>query len=193
MSGLAWGFKSDANRIARELREELGLQSASPLDPWALAEHLGIPVVPLSEFRAAAPKAVERLMRGARSVFSAVTVFDGLKRLIVVNDSHSRERQASSLAHELAHSLLMHEQTAAFDEPGVRRWDATQEAEADWLAGALLVSDEAAVAIARQGLRVWEAARLYGVSVEMMRFRLNVSGAKKRVERAARWNRPRSS
>jgi len=47
-SGLRYGFKTEAEVLARELREELGLSYSDPLDCFALAEHFGIPVVALS-------------------------------------------------------------------------------------------------------------------------------------------------
>jgi Zn-dependent peptidase ImmA (M78 family) len=65
-------------------------------------------------------------------------------------------------------------------------WGQELEEEANWLAGALLVSDEAAIAVARSKMSIENAARKYGVSSKMMRFRLNVSGAHARVQRA-RW------
>ena len=185
--GLRWGFKSEANATAREVRAELGLSTAAPLDPWKLAEHLAIPVVGISTMTAEARTAVIRLTKIDPRSFSAVTVFRGYRRVIVVNDAHSRRRQASDIAHELAHSLLLHEPSPAFDGDGVRAWDEDEEDEADWLAGALLVSDEAAVAIVRRGLSIRDASRLYGVSVRMMQFRINVTGARKRVERAGRY------
>jgi len=186
--GLRRGFKSEANATAREIRAELGLSTAAPLDPWKLAEHLAIPVVGISTMMGDARTAVVRLTKIDPRSFSAVTVFRGYsRRMIVVNDAHSRRRQASDVAHELAHCLLLHEPRPAFDDGGVRAWDEDEEDEADWLAGALLVSDEAAVAIVRRGLSIRDATRLYGVSVRMMQFRINVTGARKRVERAERY------
>ena len=43
------GFKGEANGLARALRAELGLGPADPLDPWLLADHLSIPITPLSD------------------------------------------------------------------------------------------------------------------------------------------------
>lgn len=181
---LRWGFKSEANAIARDLRRELGLSAADPLDPWRLAAHLHIPVVNLSSMRAEAEDAVMQFTRKDPEAFSAVTVFRGHKRIIVVNDSHSRGRRASNIAHELAHSLLWHEPAPAFHRDGVREWNAEQEEEAQWLAGALLVSEEAALTIVRRRLSLADAARLYGTSIEMIRGRINVTGARKRAELA---------
>jgi Zn-dependent peptidase ImmA (M78 family) len=147
---------------------------ADPLDPWRLAAQLDIPVVNLSSMRAEAESAVMQFARKDREAFSAVTVFCGYKRMIIVNDAHSRGRQASNIAHELAHSLLWHEPVPAFDGDGVREWNAEQEEEAQWLAGALLVSEEAALSIVRGKLSLEDTAQLYGTSVDMVRGRINV-------------------
>jgi Zn-dependent peptidase ImmA (M78 family) len=184
------GFKSEANAIARELRLELGLSVTAPLDPWRLAQHLAIPVVKLSSMRRVAESAVLQFMRTDPEAFSAVTVFSGAKRVIVVNDAHARSRQASDLAHELAHSLLWHEPTATFDAQGMRQWNSEQEEEAQWLAGALLISEEAALSIVRRGLSLSDAAKLYGTSSDMVRGRINVTAARRRAELAPR-NRQR--
>lgn len=177
------GFKSEANEISRQIRRELRLRLTDPLDPWKLAEHLGIPVETLMSLKHDAPSAVAQLTRNDHEAFSAVTIFAGYRRLIVVNDAHSRGRQASSLAHELAHSLLLHEPESAFDGEGAREWNAEQEEEAQWLAGALLVSDEAALAIARDNLSLEEAAARFGTSIDMVRSRINVTGSRKRTPR----------
>ena len=95
-------------------------------------------------------------------------------------------RQASNLAHELSHALLGHVPTPALDARGCRDWDGAVEAEADWLAGALLIPDEAALLIARRGWSLETAAQHYGVSVPMVRYRLNVCGAHKRAVHAQR-------
>jgi len=174
------GFKAEANRVAREVRRELGVGAAAPLDPWNLAAHLGIPVEKLSSMKRDAPEAVKQFTRRDREAFSAVTIFSGYKRLIVVNDAHSRARQASSIAHELGHSLLWHDPAPALDANATREWNAQQEDEAQWLAGALLISEEAALTIARSKLSLAAAATSYGVSVDMIRGRVNVTGAHRR-------------
>ena len=183
MKSLRWGFKTEANDIAREIRQELGLRTADPLDPWRLADHLAIPVVRLRSLYPDAPGAVEMFTKVDLDSFSAVTVFDGTARIIVHNDAHSRGRQASDIAHELAHALLFHPPSPALDHRGCRNWDKELEDEATWLAGALLISEEAALMIARSGMSLEDAATKYGVTTYMVRFRLNVTGARKRVRR----------
>lgn len=184
--GLKRGFKTDAEAIAKEIRAELGLKPRDPLDPWKLAEHLDIPVLLLSALQEDAPSAVDYLLHTDTKSFSAATVFDGRKRMIVYNDAHSRDRQASNLAHEIAHALLLHPPTPPLDEFGCRNFDGDLEDEAKWLAGALLVTEAAAVTIAFRQLSDAEAALLYSVSEPMMRYRLNVTGARKRAARKLR-------
>jgi hypothetical protein len=46
---------------------------------------------------------------------------------------------------------------------------------------ALLVSDEAALHIVRSEMPTADAAKLYGVSEQLVRMRVNVTGARRRV------------
>lgn len=179
------GFKTEARDTANGVREELGLSPFDPLDPWALAENLGIPIEPLTSFGSLASIGV--LLGKEQSSFSAVTVLDGPARMIVVNDRHSRGRQANSVAHEIGHALLHHPQTPPFDERGLRRVKSELEEEASFLGSALLITDEMAMHIVRQKIPFEVAATSLGVSVRLLQMRVNVSGAVKRVERSARY------
>ncbi len=181
--GYRRGFKSEANGIALDVREELGLQALDRLDPVRLADHLAVPVIPLSAFGRDAPLAVQYFRRADTGAFSAVTVFAGHRRTIVHNDFHSAGRQASNLVHELAHALLHHEPTPALDDRGCRLWNQNIEDEAQWLAGALLITEDAALWIARGGCSISDGAARFGVSDVMVTYRLNVTGARKRVAR----------
>lgn len=180
--GLRHGFKTEANWYAREMRRELNIPAHDALCPWKLAEHLDFPVLPLTFYEAVEPKAVAyfRSRLGQRE-FSAITIFQGSARLIVHNDAHDPDRQASNIAHELAHGLLLHPPKPPIDEHGSRHYNPVLEEEANWLGPALLVSDEAAVRVVRLGLTVPAAAALYKVSGPVMQMRINVSGARKRA------------
>jgi hypothetical protein len=176
------GFKSEANATAVEVRGELGLPPTAALDPFVLAEYLTIPVRPISDLQSREPAGVGYLLAAGRESFSAVTVFNDHGRTIWHNDAHAPARQVSNVAHEVAHALLLHP-PGLID--GTRDWNATQEEEAAWLGGALLVTDEAAAEVARRGLPIEVAAEFYGVSERLMTWRVNVSGAVIRAERAA--------
>lgn len=178
------GFKTEAKSTAGEVRSELGLGDLNALDPWALAKHLDIPVVPLSALRDDAPFATRHLHSVEPGAFSAVTVFCGHRRTIVHNDCHARGRQVSDITHELSHGLLLHQPTPALDDRGCRHWNDDIEDEAEWLAGALLITEDAALWIVRQGMTIEAAADHLAVSRAMVQYRVNVTGARKRVARA---------
>jgi len=181
---LRHGFKAEANRLAVQMRRELGLHPASPLAPARLAEHLAIPVKTFSSAIADDAR-IERLLTTEQEAVSALTVHAGTRRQIWVNDSHDPGRQNSSADHEIAHALLMHPPGPALDVRGCRHWDGEIEEEADWLAGNLLITNEAAWSIARRGLSPEAAMLRYGVSRKMLTWRMNKSGASGRRVRSA--------
>ena len=177
------GFKSEANALTRAVRKELSLSATDPLDMRKLADHLAIPLIPLSSFKRLVPNAVGYFSSHGEDQFSALTVIEGHRRVIVYNDSHAKGRQSNDIAHELAHGLLLHEPTPAFNELGLRNLDADLEEEANFLAGALLVPEEAALMIERQKWSPNKAATYYGVTPAMIGYRRNITGARARVQR----------
>lgn len=85
--------------------------------------------------------------------------------------------------HELGHAFLGHKTTPLLTGDGERQFDQLVEAEAQFLGGTLLIPNETAYYIARHRLEP-TAVQTYGVSEQMLSYRLRVSGATKRV---ARW------
>jgi hypothetical protein len=188
--GLPYGFKVRANRIALDFRKRLGLKPESPINLNSLAELLKIPIVPLSAFRKSHPEQVRQLTRVDRDAFSAVLVpLGGNMRILLVNDAHSRGRQNSSIAHELSHVILKHPPTPLFDRSGRRNYDDGLEGEANCLASFILITNEAAMHIVRNSLPPSDARDLYGVSDDMLQYRLNISGARLRFARARSYPR----
>jgi Zn-dependent peptidase ImmA (M78 family) len=180
------GFKAGAERLALEVREELRVGVHDRLDPRNLAEHLAIDILPLAalEELGASATAIAHLHGPGRDEFSAATVFRGTVRLIVENESHAPGRRANSVAHEISHVLLEHEPHVVRDGDGGRLWLPEMEREATWLAGAILVPNDAAHRIARAGTLVETAAARFGVSGELMNWRLQETGALIVAERA---------
>ena len=70
------------------------------------------------------------------------------------------------------------------DDTACRIWNQDVEDEATWLAGCLLISEGAALAIARGRWTIDEAASRFGASEKMVTYRVNATGAPKRVQRA---------
>ena len=178
------GFKTRANQISVRLRKGQGRGPEAPIDLAVIAERLSIGIVPLSALKTDCPVAFRRLSITDKEVFSAATLpLDSGGRIIVHNDSHHPSRQRGNLAHELAHILLGHPFTYPIDPSGSRNIDRDIEDEASWLGPTILVSNEAALYIVRQGFDDETACEMYGVSLPLLRMRINGSGARIRHRR----------
>ncbi len=187
------GFKTEAQQLAKSLRQELGVRVDEPFDPRSIAAHLEIPLIRLSEMKSSAPFAASWYSSKGQSEFSAVTVFNGSKRWIIYNDSHSPGRQSNDIAHEIAHGVLLHQPGPALDFFGCRNLNKDYEDEANWLGGVLLISDEAALRIVRSKMSMEVATNSYLVSRPLLEYRIRMSGARTRLARTANWYAQRTS
>ena len=177
------GFKAAANRIAVGLRIQENLAAYAPIDTYALAERVGIAVSPLTAFAESQPEAVAQLVSDT-AAFSALLLSDGHgRRTVILNNTHSISRQNSSMAHEVAHTLLAHPLEVLSVRVDCRDFDGGLEAEANCLAGCILIPNEAAWRIVGSGMDLDSAQEQYGVSRQMLEYRLNVSGARNRAEK----------
>ena len=189
------GFKTWSEQTSLRVRQKLKVSSISPLDPFALAELLGVFVLQPDDLADLPEEVRSRLVNAHRDCWSAITVSDGNCHLIVTNPSHAKTRVNSTLAHELAHIILGHEPSMMFMSPrsgmALRTYNEEQEEEANWFAGCLLLPREALVAIRRRGLSDEDVCAEYGVSSAMMRFRFNVTGvdAQLRHRGGQRWRK----
>lgn len=166
-------FKTECEQLALETRAELHLALAVPLPAASLAEHLGIPVFPMTELGRFG--ASEHDIRCAQDAVSAFTVIKGTYKTIFFNPAHPLSRLANSLAHELSHILLEHTPEVAIVDGG-RSWDGQQESEADWLAGTLLVPRAGALRWLKNGGSVGGGAAHFQVSEALFRWRVNQTG-----------------
>ena len=179
------GFKASANRIAVRLRRGQSRAPHEPIDLEVIAKRLEIKIVPLSALAKEAPQAVRHLSITDSDAFSATTIrLDTGKRIIIHNDSHHPRRQRSNLSHEISHVLLGHPFTYPIDNSGCRNRDRDLEEQANWLGAVILISDEAALHILRRGIDEETACSVYGVSLPLLRMRINGSGARIRHSRS---------
>lgn len=177
------GFKTWCEKYSIDVRKQLGLATHAPLDTHGLARLLGIRVWAPADVPGISVHALGVLLRNdgkTPSCWSAVTLVVGAKVVVILNTSHSAARQASDLTHELAHRIRGHEaQKVELTEEGLMllsSYDKLQEEEADWLSGCLLLPRESLMAIKRRGLEEIEAAAEYGVSKQMLVYRMARTG-----------------
>lgn len=177
------GFVKEAQQIAAEERAELGLASFDPLDPWVLAKLHGVRVLELRGLAAncGAAEAVRTFTRQRQSVFSAALLPLGSGAMIVENDSHSYTRRVANTTHEMAHVLLEHDFHPSLASGDCRGTTSLREREADRLMIELLVPGPSGLECARRGMSDEEVADRFGISVDMARMCLNLTGARKRA------------
>ena len=184
------GFKSEAERIAARARTAIGVDPDAPISLSELAPFLGVEIRAGDDLIARQRFAdLERIQKGA---FSACTFQPSPDRKVVVfNPISSTARQASDIAHELAHVMLDHDlsRIERLGDLTFLTCDPTQEEEAKWLSGCLLLPRPVLVAATRQGWDASKIAESYGVSEDMARYRLNVTGVFRQY--AGRGNRSR--
>ena len=171
------GFKSEAERIARDVRTELGMKAAQSVEPEVLAKLLGIEVRAGDEL--ITRERFSELENIQPDSFSACTLRPSPDRLVVVYNPLSAEsRRRSDVAHELAHALLDHDlsRVERLGDVTFLSCDPTQEEEASWLSGCLLLPRTLLLAEVRRGSGAKDIAKKYGVSERMAQYRLDVTG-----------------
>ena len=184
------GFKSEAERIAKQVQAELGLSISESVEPKLIAELLGIEVragdelIPRERF--------EELGDMQPDAFSACTLRPSPDRTVVVHNPLSpKTRWKSDIAHELAHTLLDHElsRVQRLGDVTFLSCDPVQEEEAAWLSGCLLLPRALLLAEIQRGAGARDIARKHGVSERMAQYRLDVTGVERQNQASIKKNR----
>lgn len=184
------GFKNWCETIALQRRRMLNLRAVDPLEGHRLAESMAVLVHSADEVPGL-DVATRRALAADSGGWSAVTITDGAKSVIILNAAHSGGRTSSDLMHELAHLLLGHSpgHVDLTDDGALMlsTYERQQEDEANWLAGCLLLPREALVWLRREGQELPAAARHFKVSLEMLQYRLRVTGVDYQIRRTGRF------
>ena len=183
-SKLRWGFGTEANAWARDLRDEMNVARDAPLCPLELAEHLYVPVYLGSQLPL--DQRTRQFLLGAvgRREVSAGVFYVGTTAVIVANDAFGPKRLASDIAHEIAHILLRHKPIGFSHKTGRHVYDQEAEDEAARLGPTLLVSEEAALLacelIHGNETTLAELSDEWSVSTHVIQMRINLTGARQR-------------
>lgn len=177
--------------VAVEERTELGLGPYDPFNPYDLCDLHGIQIYKVSELVAfdLGLNAIEHFTGTHTSQWSAALIPLGSARVIVENETHAVVRRRSNIAHELGHHLLEHSfDNVLLGEDHRRQFNATQEKQAGFLAGELLVPFAAVEQMAFKGWGNDRVAQTYNVSEQFAQNQMK--GQRVRAARAAaKWKR----
>lgn len=179
------GFKAWCERTSTEYRQILGILLTEPLEPRVLAEYVGVRLAVPQDIPGLSRSSLKQLTVDGADSWSAVTLTHEGVVLIIVNSGQSPRRQANSVCHELAHVILNHKpDDTQVSQQGFlfrARFNAEQEEEADWLAGCLLVPAEGLIQTYRRSRSIPLLADHFGVSQDLITWRVRMTGARKRV------------
>ena len=178
---LVRGFKTKCENISFVIRKALSLKKHDPLSPKALAEHLGVSLLNPIDIENLSEASCNQLLRGDSKSWSAVTISYLGVDIIAYNPTHSKARHSSDVMHELSHIILGHKPSQiVFLSPdtkiALRDYNQALEEEATWLAGCLLLPRDALLSISLSGISSTDACRKYGVSKDLLNFRMNMTG-----------------
>jgi len=172
------GFKAEAERIATETWEAMNLEPGDRMDGVALAKHLGCSVHSASEL--VDIRDLQRLYDLQKNAFFACTFkFAGKRPAVVYNPLMDEPRRNSDVAHEAAHLCLDHQLSRLKRVGGVAflSCDKTQEEEASWLAGCLLLPRFALMHDLKRRLSQKNISEKRVLSTDMVAYRIRVTGA----------------
>ncbi|MFC1451923.1 ImmA/IrrE family metallo-endopeptidase [Verrucomicrobiota bacterium] len=181
------GFKTEAERLSVGFRQKLGLLPAEALPARRLAEHLQV-VLLVPEAIPGIKQGDARLLSRMSTPFSAAVLPVDGRHLIIHNPSHSDARQESDLMHELAHIICGHKATGVDTSLGapLLAYDRRHEEEANYLGGSLQVPREALMKKLLRGMTRDQIAEFYGASLDLVKYRINITGAERQI---MRWRR----
>lgn len=166
---------------ATSLRRKLRLDAIEPLDPFALADSMRIPVVtPKDIIDLPAACSAHVLGDGASHWSGGTVALPHGGAVVVLNPTHARTRQRATLMEELAHVHLNHQpsEICIHGAMAFRSFKKSQETQAYWLGAAALLPHAAISHCCDGDLCADEIAERYGVSVQLVRFRCNTTGLK---------------
>jgi Zn-dependent peptidase ImmA (M78 family) len=173
-------------QVAQEERTEMGLRDHDPLDPYCLAGQHGIPIYTITHLleHGLRPDTHKHFHQVSTRSWSAALIPLGAARVIVENDAHTKVRRRTNIAHEMGHHLLEHSfENVVLGEDHKRQFDKSQEKQALFISGELLVPESAAV---KAAFANWDNARVaqtFDVSEQFAQMRMR--GARVIAQRAA--------
>jgi len=180
------GFKTSAEKWAKHYRDCLNIHPCEPLCAYRLAELMEISVYSATEFLQL-PGEIDLLSgaNGKGCEWSALTMpTEKGNRIIIYNPFHSIARQQSDIMHELSHIICKHEGRqieSSIQIPfGMRDFNAEQEEEASWLGATLQLATPCLLWAKKKNMRNEEIAAHFNASIEMVKYRINITGIAKR-------------
>lgn len=172
--------KEELEKTAERFRADLGLAHDEPLDSLRI-EVEGIQMIPVGKTNCLDAQTVSHLRRDVGGEWSAMSVpldVEDETWAVLLNDSHTIERQRVTVLEELWHILLGHKLTriARVAEAYGRTYDEREEHDAYYLASASLLPKAAMIDAVSKNRSSDQIARVFGTSSELVDYRIKRLG-----------------
>lgn len=179
MRGLDRNLRDWCENEGVRWRRELKLYTYDPLPARLLMQRLKIRAVSPKEIPGIDEATLQCLL-AEDAGWSALTLPLGEgKHLIIYNPTHAEARYESNIMHELAHLLLSHQPIHFRQLSGglfVREYRGADEEAAKYLGGCLQIPGRGLDWAFQRGMNLQEIAEHFGASLQMVRYRCNMTG-----------------
>lgn len=172
--------KEELEQTAENFRKDLGLSRDEPLDSLRI-EVQGVQLIPVGKTNHLDHLTVNQLRGVSGDDWSAMSVpidIESGEWAILLNDSHTKERQRVTLLEEYWHVLLGHKLTkiARVTDAYGRTYDKAEEHDAYYLAAATLLPKSAVIDAVRKNQSSEQIAKAFGTSSELVDYRIKRLG-----------------
>jgi transcriptional regulator with XRE-family HTH domain len=172
--------KEELEQTAEKFRADLGMSRDEPLDSLRL-EIESVRVIPVGTTNCLDRRTISQLRGNAGGEWSAMSVPldpDNENWVVLLNDSHTVERQRVTVLEEFWHILLGHKLTkiARVAEAYGRTYDKAEEHDAYYLASATLLPKAAMIDALSKNRSSEQIARTFGTSSELVDYRIKRLG-----------------
>jgi len=180
------------------LRDFAGVKGEQPLDPFALAEFARLLVVDFDQIEGLSPESREHLLGQGADQWSGGACSRPLPngwKLVILNPAHGRQRNRATLMEEVAHVFLGHKPNRLAIVSGsagagegsatasgkrskqtlARDYNHDDEEAAYGVGAAALIPYQALRRLVRSGRRADQIARHFGVSRQLVEYRIKVT------------------
>ncbi|GCE49825.1 uncharacterized protein DUF955 [Thermosporothrix hazakensis] len=179
MRGLDITIRKRCENEGIRLRKALQIHAYDPLPARRLAQYLKVPVISPLEIPGIDEQLIQILLAD-NAGWSALTLPLGKeKHLIIYNPNHASTRYESNIMHELAHLLLGHQPICFHQLSGgllSREFRIADEQAAEYLGGCLQIPARGLDWAFQRGMTLQEIANHFGASLQMVRYRCNMTG-----------------
>lgn len=172
--------KEELEETAARFRSDLGLAEDEPIDSLRIAV-AGVEVMPVGKTSGLDSRIVSKLQGDAGGEWSAMSVpldAENERWAVLLNDSHTAERQRVTVLEEFWHILLGHKLTkiARVAEAYGRTYDKAEEHDAYYLAAATLLPKSAMLNAVNEKRSSEQIANMFGTSPHLVDYRIKRLG-----------------